>query len=47
MSVVYIGVLGLFASTKEFDRWYDLHESRHPGELFVIAWTLVYSRQRL
>jgi hypothetical protein len=40
-SVVYIGILTLYVGTKEFDRWYDLHESRHPGELFVIAWTIV------
>ncbi len=40
-SVVYIGILGLYVGTKEFDRWYDMHESRHPGELFVFMWTVV------
>lgn len=40
-SVIYIGILGLYVGTKEFDRWYDIHESRHPGELFVLAWTVV------
>jgi hypothetical protein len=40
-SVIYAGVLGLYAGTKEFDRWYDLHESRHPGEWFVIGWTVI------
>lgn len=40
-SVIYIGILGLYVGTKEFDRWYDLHESRHPGEIFVIVWTVV------
>jgi len=40
-SVIYIGILGLYVGTKEFDRWYDLHESLHPGEIFVIAWTVV------
>jgi len=40
-SVIYMGVLGLYASTKEFDRWYEMHEGRHPGELFVILWTVV------
>ena len=40
-SVIYIGILGLYVGTKEFDRWYDLHNSRHPGEIFVIAWTIV------
>ena len=40
-SVIYIGILGLYVGTKEFDRWYEMHEGRHPGELFVIAWTVV------
>lgn len=38
-SFVYIGLLGLYAGTKEFDRWYRLHHGRHPGEWFVIIWT--------
>lgn len=41
MSAVYLGVLSLYAGTKEFERWYDAHEGRHPGEMFVIAWTVV------
>jgi hypothetical protein len=40
-SVIYVGVLSLYAGTKEFDRWYDFHESRHPGEWFVIGWTVL------
>lgn len=41
MSIVYIGILGLYVGTKEFDRWYDMYaENRHPGELFVIVWTV-------
>ncbi|TSC60555.1 MAG: hypothetical protein LiPW15_433 [Parcubacteria group bacterium LiPW_15] len=42
MSIIYIGILGLYVGTKEFDRWYDMHaEDRHPGELFVAAWTVI------
>jgi len=40
-SVIYTGVLGLYAGTKEFDRWYEVHDSRHPGEIFIAVWTLV------
>lgn len=40
-SFIYIGVLGLYVSTKEFDRWYQMHEGRHPGEVFIILWTIV------
>ena len=41
MSVIYIGILGLYVGTKEFDRWYEMHSGRHPGEWFVIYWTVV------
>ncbi len=41
MSIVYVGILGLYVGTKEFDRWYEMHEGQHPGELFVLAWTVV------
>ncbi len=41
LSAVYAGILTLYAGTKEFDRWYDIHDSRHPGELFVIVWTVL------
>ena len=41
MSAVYLGVLGLYVGTKEFERWYESHKSRHPGEWFVIIWTLI------
>ena len=38
-AAIYGGVLTLYAGTKEFDRWYDIHDGRHPGELFVGGWT--------
>ncbi len=41
VAVLYVGLLTLYVGTKEFERWYDLHHGRHPGEWFVIAWTLV------
>lgn len=40
-SMIYVSILGLYVGTKEFDRWYDFHESRHPGEWFVIGWTIL------
>ena len=39
--VVYVALLTLFVGAKEFERWYDIHESRHPGEVFVIGWTIL------
>ncbi len=42
LSVIYGAILSIFVSTKEFDRWYDLHEDKkHPGEVFVIIWSLL------
>ena len=40
-SFVYIGILSLYVGTKEFDRWYQMHDGRHPGEIFIILWTVV------
>jgi hypothetical protein len=40
-AAIYAGILTLYAGTKEFDRWYELHSERHPGEFFVIAWTVL------
>ncbi len=40
-AVLYTGLLALYVGTKEFERWYDIHHGRHPGEWFVIAWTVV------
>jgi len=39
--VVYVAVLAIYAGNKEFERWYQAHKSTHPGELFVIAWTIL------
>jgi lysylphosphatidylglycerol synthetase-like protein (DUF2156 family) len=40
-SVIYAAVLSLYVGTKEFERWYQLYEGRHPGEWFVMLWTAV------
>lgn len=41
LSAIYVGVLGLYVGTKEFDRWYEMHQSRHSGEWFVVGWTVL------
>ncbi|MEK9180322.1 MAG: hypothetical protein AAB897_02830 [Patescibacteria group bacterium] len=41
LSFLYIGILSIYVSTKEFDRWYVKHSGQHPGELFVALWTVV------
>ncbi|MHB8903635.1 MAG: hypothetical protein ACYC40_00835 [Patescibacteria group bacterium] len=39
IATVYIGILAIYVSNKEFERWYDKHEESHPGEVFVIFWS--------
>jgi len=41
LSTVYISVLAIYVSNKEFERWYDRHQGQHPGEVFVIAWSIL------
>ncbi len=41
LSVIYTAVLSLYVGTKEFERWCTVYEDRHPGELFIIAWTVL------
>jgi TRAP-type uncharacterized transport system fused permease subunit len=44
ISAIYIGVLAIYVGNKEFERWYNRHQGRHPGEVFVIVWTaLIFS----
>lgn len=39
--VIYIALLAIYAGDKEFERWHDKHQSRHPGEVFVFVWTVL------
>ncbi len=41
MCALYIGMLTIYAGTKEFDRWHKIHTGRHPGEIFVYAWSVI------
>lgn len=41
VSIVYIGLLAIYVSNKEFERWYDRHEENHPGEIYVLVWTII------
>ncbi|MDA3802356.1 MAG: hypothetical protein PF488_00445 [Patescibacteria group bacterium] len=41
VATVYIGVLAIYVGNKEFERWYDKHQGKHPGELFIFLWTFI------
>lgn len=41
VSTIYIATLSIFVGTKEFDRWLNVRNGRHYGELFIYLWTAV------
>lgn len=42
ISTIYITVLGIYASSKEFDRWRHQYQSKsYLGELSAVLWTVV------
>lgn len=41
LATIYISVLAIYVSNKEFERWYDRHNGKHPGEIFVVIWSII------
>lgn len=42
LATLYVGSLAIYAGDKEFERWHNKNgNGRHPGELFVIVWTIL------
>src|SRR5580658_5542435 len=41
IAVIYDAVLAIYSAEKEFKRWHDCHDRIHPGELYVILWTVL------
>lgn len=41
MAAIYVAILAVYVSNKEFERWYHRHRDSHPGEVFVIIWTII------
>jgi small-conductance mechanosensitive channel len=38
---IYVAILAIFSAEKEFERWQWYNKSRHLGEIYVVAWTLL------
>ena len=36
---IYIALLAVYTTQKEFERWHDENIGKHPGEIYVIVWT--------
>ncbi len=41
VSAIYIGALAIYSAEKEFKRWRDYYVGYHPGEVYVVVWTLI------
>lgn len=39
--IIYAAVLSAYSAEKEFRRWHEFHVGRHPGEIYVILWTIL------
>jgi len=38
---IYTGALALYSAEKEFERWKFYFTGRHPGEVYVVIWTVL------
>jgi L-asparagine transporter-like permease len=42
IAAVYVVILTIYSAEKEFERWQDYHTRRHPGEVYVAIWTVLF-----
>ncbi|MDB5253963.1 MAG: hypothetical protein JWL80_29 [Parcubacteria group bacterium] len=40
-AAIYVASLAVYSAEKEFERWQDYRIGRHPGEIYVVLWTLL------
>lgn len=41
ISIIYLAILGIYTSEKEYARWQNNFKSKFAGESFVIGWTII------
>lgn len=41
LSIIYVAILGLFVSTKEFKRWSNSDFQQRLGEVYIVLWTIL------
>jgi len=41
LTLLYISLLSVYVTSKEFDRWYRNYNGRHPGEIAIVLWTFL------
>ena len=41
IAAIYVGALVIYSAEKEFERWTEYYDGRHPGEIYVVCWTIL------
>lgn len=41
IAAIYTAFLAIYSADKEFERWNKEYVGRHPGEVYVIIWTVI------
>ena len=41
ISILYITLLSVYISSKEFQRWLNHYQGHHPGEIALVIWTVL------
>jgi len=41
VAAIYVAALAIYSAEKEFERWRFYSIGRHPGEVYVLAWTVL------
>lgn len=41
ISILYITLLTVYISSKEFKRWLNHYQGHHPGEIALVIWTVL------
>jgi hypothetical protein len=41
VAAIYTATLAIYSTEKEFERWREFYDGRHPGEIYVFLWTII------
>ena len=41
LTILYITLLSVYITSKEFERWFKNYQGHHPGELALVFWTIL------
>ncbi len=41
IAAIYVGSLVVYSAEKEFERWAEYYAGIHPGEIYVVCWTIL------